>query len=55
MSDKLAEITSKPTRIDHCSNLYRVKIGPLGCANQSDQLKQLLAKNGFDKAVLVTN
>jgi len=55
VTDKLAKITSKPTRIDHSANLYRVKIGPLACANQSEQIRQLLAENGFDKAVLVTN
>ena len=55
LSAKINKLTDKPTHIDHNANLYRVQVGPIACATQRGQLKQLLEENGFDKVVVVTN
>jgi rare lipoprotein A len=54
-STKIAQLTNKPTHIDHSLKMYRVKVGPLACTNQGDKLKQLLENNGFDKIIITAN
>lgn len=36
------------------SHLYRVHIGPLKNTNESSEMTQLLARNGFEKTIIVT-
>ncbi len=55
LSNKIAKLIDKPTKINQSDNLYRVQVGPLACATQGDQLKQLLEENGVDKVVVVAN
>ncbi|CAL7964200.1 rare lipoprotein A [Gammaproteobacteria bacterium] len=52
---KIAKLTDRPTSIKRSDSLYRVHIGPMACATQSNKLKRLLEKNGFNKVVVVTN
>lgn len=55
LSAKIAKLTDKPTSINHNDHLYRVHIGPIASANQSNKLKNLLEENGFNKVVVITN
>jgi rare lipoprotein A len=55
LSTKIAKLTDNPIQINHSDNLYRVQVGPMACATQSNTLKQTLEANGFNKVVVVTS
>jgi cell division protein FtsN len=56
LSTKIAKFTENhPTQINHSASLYRVQIGPLASATQSNILKRTLEANGFDKVVAISN
>lgn len=55
LTTEIAKFTNKPTYINHNASLYKVQIGPITCATQREQLKQLLEKKGFNKITVITN
>lgn len=54
---QIANLTNDPIHIEPATinntPLYRVQIGPIKTVQQSDQLQQLLTKQGFGKAIAV--
>ena len=55
LTAEIAKFTNKPTTINHNANLYKVQVGPIACATQSEQLKQFLEEKGFSKIVVIAN
>ncbi|MBU0744110.1 MAG: septal ring lytic transglycosylase RlpA family protein [Gammaproteobacteria bacterium] len=53
LSSKVNKIIDRPINIEHKSDLYRVKIGPLASSSQSDQLKSLLEQHGFEDITVI--
>lgn len=53
LSARLNKITDKPVQISHKTDLYRVQIGPLVSSSQSDKLKLVLEKHGFENVTVV--
>ncbi|MDR1057073.1 MAG: septal ring lytic transglycosylase RlpA family protein [Coxiellaceae bacterium] len=53
LSNKVNAIISKPIRIEHKHDLYRVHIGPLASSHQCDQIKSFLKQNGFDHVTVI--
>ena len=53
LSDEVTKITENPVHIEHKADLYRVHVGPLASSSQSDELKILLEKSGFEQVALV--
>lgn len=51
--EKANQVTDKPIHIEHKDSLYRVHIGPLASAAQTDELKQLLENEGFEQVTVI--
>ncbi len=55
LQNRLKQLISKPIRIDDTSSLYRVRIGPLRDASETDLLKTILDQHGYGKFVTVVS
>lgn len=54
LQTRLQQLISNPVHVNSNASFYRVQIGPLNDANETDHIKALLDQQGLGKAIAVT-